>query len=192
MKMTSQRIQEVIEEILSLYKENGSADYIGEPVSQIEHMSQTAMLAMKEGYDDEVVLAAFFHDIGHICSVREKKQDMGGYGTLDHEKAGAKFLKSRGFSTKITTLIENHVNAKRYLTFVFPEYYSSLSDASKKTLEFQGGVMSQKEAMEFEIFPFFEESIRLRKWDEQAKEQNMPLLEMQLFIDMAQQHLEER
>ena len=57
----------ITDEILSLYKMYGNQDYIGEPVSQIEHMCQCAQLAEKEKYDNEVVLAAFFHDIGHLC-----------------------------------------------------------------------------------------------------------------------------
>ncbi|MDP2147097.1 MAG: phosphohydrolase, partial [Pseudomonas sp.] len=59
--------EQVVAEVFGLYEQHGAADYIGEPVSQIEHMSQAAQLAMAEGFDDEVVLAAFFHDIGHIC-----------------------------------------------------------------------------------------------------------------------------
>ena len=61
------KAEEVIAQVFGLYERHGTADYIGEPVSQIEHMSQAAQLAMAEGFDDEVVLAAFFHDIGHLC-----------------------------------------------------------------------------------------------------------------------------
>jgi hypothetical protein len=60
--------EEVVEKVFSLYDKHGNEDYIGEPVSQLEHMSQAAALAEAEGYEDEVVLAAFFHDIGHLCA----------------------------------------------------------------------------------------------------------------------------
>ena len=70
--------QQTLAEIFGLYEQHGTADYIGEPVSQIEHMSQAAQLAMAEGFDDEVVLAAFFHDIGHICG--QGGENMGGFG----------------------------------------------------------------------------------------------------------------
>ena len=70
--------QQVVEEVFGLYRQYGTDDYIGEPVSQIEHMSQAAQLALAEGYDDEVVLAAFFHDIGHLCV--KNAPIMGGYG----------------------------------------------------------------------------------------------------------------
>src|SRR5664279_2451818 len=124
------------DEILMLYKMYGSQDYIGEPVSQIEHMCQCAQLAESENYDDEVILAAFFHDIGHLCEHIVEVDYMEDYGIVDHEKIGADYLKSKGFSEKITKLIASHVAAKRYLTFKYPGYYEQLSDASKSTLQF--------------------------------------------------------
>ncbi len=74
--------------------------------------------------------------------------------------------------------MENHVQAKRYLTYKLPSYFENLSAASKKTLEYQGGVMSKEEAMAFEQDPLFELSIQMRKWDEEAKEMNFPLISM--------------
>ncbi|MEO6290718.1 MAG: HD domain-containing protein, partial [Ginsengibacter sp.] len=113
----------ITDEILSLYKSFGDQDYIGEPVSQIEHMCQCAQLAEQANYDEEVVLAAFFHDIGHLCEHIMEVDYMDEYGIVDHEKIGADFLKSKGFSKKISSLIGSHVEAKRYLTFANPEYY---------------------------------------------------------------------
>lgn len=191
MKLTRQKIQELVAEIFFLYQQYGYADYIGEPVSQIEHMSQAAGLALEEGFDNEVVLAAFFHDIGHICTAREDGQAMDAYGILSHEKAGAEYLKSCGFSNKITSLVANHVSAKRYLIYKDPDYYNALSEASKKTLKFQRGIMSPREARLFETSPYFMESIRLRKWDERAKKTDIPLLDMEMLKKMACKHLEE-
>lgn len=169
----------IVEEIFTLYKVFGRADYIGEPVSQIEHMSQAAKLAIDEGYDDEVVLAAFFHDIGHICVMGEGENNMDGFGTKSHEKIGADYLRQKGFSERIARLVENHVQAKRYLTFLSTDYYDKLSEASKQTLEFQGGKMTLEEANNFEKDPLFDVSIRMRHWDEQAKEMNKPLIDLE-------------
>ena len=47
--------QLAVEQVFALYQQFGTDDYIGEPVSQLEHMSQAAQLAMAEGHDDEVV-----------------------------------------------------------------------------------------------------------------------------------------
>jgi 2-amino-1-hydroxyethylphosphonate dioxygenase (glycine-forming) len=169
----------VINEIFSLYEKFGNEDYIGEPVSQIEHMSQSAQLAIEGGYDDEVVLAAFFHDIGHICVMKGEENNMGGFGAKSHEKIGADFLREKGFPERVAKLVENHVQAKRYLTYKFPAYYNNLSEASKKTLEFQGGVMKPEEAEVFEKDPLFDASIQMRKWDELAKEMHVPIINLE-------------
>jgi 2-amino-1-hydroxyethylphosphonate dioxygenase (glycine-forming) len=174
-----------VEEVFGLYEKYGSADYIGEPVTQLEHMSQAASFAMMEGYDDEVVLAAFFHDIGHICVMKNQENDMNGYGVRSHEKIGADFLRGLGFPERVARLVENHVRAKRFLTFRYPDFYNSLSEASKKTLEFQGGVMSADEAENFERDPLFDISILMRKWDELAKEEFVPIIDLNIIKEKA-------
>lgn len=167
-----------LEEIFSLYEKFGAQDYIGEPVSQLEHMSQSAQLAIREGQDDEIILAAFFHDIGHLCVSDSASESMGGYGVKQHEKIGADYLRSKGFSERVAKLVENHVQAKRYLTFKYPDYYQGLSKASKQTLTFQGGIMGVEEAKAFEKDPLFEASIMLRRWDELAKEVNVACIDL--------------
>ena len=148
-------------------------------------MSQAAAFAIEAGADDEVVLAAFFHDIGHLLADRLEVASMSGYGALDHEQLGADYLKSLGFSNRICSLIKNHVQAKRYLTLTRPGYYEKLSLASLKTLAFQGGMMTKSEAEQFRSEPWFEEHIRLRNWDEQAKEVAIPVIDLDKIKDMA-------
>ncbi|WP_198919488.1 phosphonate degradation HD-domain oxygenase [Pseudomonas chlororaphis] len=172
-----------IAEVFGLYERFGDSDYIGEPVSQLEHMSQAAQRAMAEGFDDEVVLAAFFHDIGHICV--QDAENMGGFGVVSHERLGADYLRRAGFSERLARLVEYHVQAKRYLTFKEPGYYERLSQASRRTLEYQGGVMSAEEARAFEQDPLCAVSLRLRQWDEQAKELWVPVMDLQVLKDKA-------
>jgi phosphonate degradation associated HDIG domain protein len=179
--MSRNAIESVAAELVALYQKYGDEDYIGEPVSQMQHMSQAAVLAIEAAADDEVVLAAFFHDIGHICVAHNKDIDMEGYGNMLHEKIGADFIRAKGFPEKIAALIENHVQAKRYLTFKYPDYYQQLSKASRKTLEVQGGVMTAAEAGKFEEDPYFEVSIKLRRWDDAAKEEHKPINDMELI-----------
>jgi phosphonate degradation associated HDIG domain protein len=179
----------IADEILTLYKMYGNQDYIGEPVSQIEHMCQCAQLAESENYDYEVILAAFFHDIGHLCEHIMEVDYMEDYGIVDHEKIGADYLKRKGFSKKITKLIGSHVGAKRYLTFKYPSYYEQLSAASKGTLNFQGGPMNEKEAKDFEKDGWFSLYITLRGWDEKAKREHVPLPDLERYRTMMIQHL---
>ncbi len=173
------RNEQVIAEVFALYERFGDSDYIGEPVSQIEHMSQAAELAMAEGFDDEVVLAAFFHDIGHICA--ESAENMGGFGVVSHERLGADYLRRAGFSERMARLVEHHVQAKRYLTLKEPGYYERLSEASRCTLEYQGGVMTAAEAEAFEQDPLCAVSLRMRQWDEQAKDMGVPVIDLQVL-----------
>ena len=181
--------EDIVEEVFALYEKHGDEDYIGEPVSQLEHMSQAAVLAEEEGFDDEVILAAFFHDIGHLCAEDAEGESMDGFGNVDHEKLGADYLRERGFSERLATLVESHVIAKRYLTYKYPEYYNKLSDASKATLEFQGGRMTDAEAIEFENHPDAELFIKLRYWDDQAKEMNVPVQDLEHLKSLTLNHL---
>jgi 2-amino-1-hydroxyethylphosphonate dioxygenase (glycine-forming) len=188
--MTDKKISSITDEIFELYEKHGSNEYAGEKISQLEHMVQAAQLAKQAGYDDEIVLAAFLHDIGHICAANYITADMNGFGVMNHEKIGANFLRKRGFSERIARLVENHVSAKRYLTSKYPEYYEGLSEASKKTLEFQGGRMNYDEAMLFEQDDLFEEYIEMRRWDEQAKEENQPLPPIHYFKELMRSYLQ--
>ncbi len=187
--MNRDQIRDSIKEIITLYQQYGKEDYIGEAVSQIEHMCQCAQLAEKEGFDDDIVLAAFFHDIGHLCEHITDVQFMQDFGVIDHEEVGYQYLLKKGFSQKIADLVKSHVQAKRYLTFKDSLYYASLSAASKQTLEYQGGPMSLEEATLFETDPLFDIYIQLRKWDDQAKQTDIPLPALDKYEQMMENHL---
>ena len=179
----------IADEIMSLYEKHGGQEYAGERVTQLQHMLQSGELARAAGVDEEVVLAAFLHDIGHICVSSDSHTSMNGFGTIDHEEVGALFLDSRGFSGRLQKLVASHVDAKRYLTYADPGYYIGLSDASKATLEFQGGPMEESEAFAFESDPLFPLYIQLRKWDEQAKDENIIISDLNYYRQLIIEHL---
>ncbi len=162
-------MNKTLTEIRALFEQNGTEPYYGEDVSQFEHAAQAAELAKRDGYDAEVQIAAFLHDIGHMLPTDDPSELMDDYGRRDHEGVAADWLRKRGFSDKVGILIENHVNAKRYLTFKNPAYFAALSDASILTLAFQGGPMEATEAEAFEKNPYFDLILRMRRWDEAAK-----------------------
>lgn len=190
--MTSSLAIQIADEIMSMYSEHGDEEYAGEKVSQLEHMAQAAQLAKQQAFDEEVVLAAFLHDLGHICEAAQGDNEMDGYGIKSHEKIAARYLAEKGFSKKVTRLVQSHVDAKRYLTCRHPEYYEQLSDASKKTLEYQGGKMTNGEAAAFEKDPLFDMIIQMRKWDEQAKVEGQPLPELAYYHRLIIDHLEKQ
>lgn len=187
--METGSIRDRIDVIFRLYESQGSREYVGEPVSLLEHMSQSAQLAIRDGADDEVILAAFFHDIGHLCVTTTPENDMDGLGTKNHEEVGAEYLRQKGFSDRLADLVKSHVAAKRYLTFRHPVYFRSLSSASKQTLERQGGRMTEEEAIAFESNPLFEYSIKLRKWDEKAKRIHIRIIDLSLLKSLAEKVL---
>ena len=57
---------EMSRELLAVLENARSAEYIGESVSQLEHALQAAWHAERSGAAEAVVLAALFHDIGHL------------------------------------------------------------------------------------------------------------------------------
>jgi len=187
--MDKERATLITDEIMNYYRQHGGEEYAGEKVTQLEHMVQAAQLAEEQGFDEEVILAAFLHDIGHICEDGHGDNEMDGFGIKDHEQIGAEYLLQKGFSKKISRLVESHVEAKRYLTYKDPVYYNQLSDASKKTLEYQGGPMDKEEAEAFEKYPLFDLIIRMRKWDEQAKIEHKPLPDLNHYKQMILRHL---
>lgn len=179
-------LQQRLDSIFGFYEINGSNEYVGESVSILEHSFQAAQLAEKEGFDDDVILAAFLHDIGYFLP---NKNEMNGLGNITHEIAGANFLYKNGFSNRIASLVRNHVEAKRYLTFKNPQYFDNLSDASRQTLAFQGGRMTEKEAQVFEQMPMFELFLSMRYWDDTAKEVILENPSLEKYKKLALNHL---
>lgn len=190
--MTTQQATVISNDIIGLYSRYGGEEYAGEKVTQLQHMVQAAQLAEQQGYEEEVILAAFLHDIGHICVSATGDNEMDGYGIKDHEEVGAAFLRERGFSEPLISLVVSHVQAKRYLTFSDPAYYAQLSDASKKTLEYQGGPMTAEEAAVFESSPLVKLIIQMRRWDEEAKIEHLPVPDLVTYRDMMVRHLEKQ
>ena len=155
----------IIEKIINNYKTNKSL-YIGEKVTMTEHMIQSAMLAEKNKSSSSLVCASLLHDYGHFIlddpdKLINQKEDG------KHEDVAYQYLK-KFFKKNVVEPIRIHVKAKRYLARN-QKYYQILSQASKVSLHLQGGVMNEDEAEEFEKEKFFDDAIKLRKFDEAAK-----------------------
>ena len=170
-----------IDDIIKLYEELGNSDYIGEEVTQTEHAIQSALQAREEGYDDETVVACLLHDIGHLIGLKYNYEEMENLGCLFHENIGSEVLKRVGMSDKVCILVKNHVNTKRYLVTKYDSYYNNLSEASKKTLNYQGGKMSQEELKAFEEDNLFNLHLKLGNWDDRAKVKNLKLPHLSEF-----------
>lgn len=162
--------------------------YIGEAVSQLEHSLQCAYFAEQSGHHQDVILACLFHDIGHFASPT-LQYHMADLGVMNHEWVGAKLAYDFGFSAKVALLIGYHVDAKRYLAGKKAGYFNRLSEASKNTLKFQGGMMSAQERVVFEYHPYFKDILQVRINDEKAKETNLKVPGLDYYQNLIQEHL---
>ena len=162
---------QIVEKIISNFTNNKSL-YIGDKVTMSQHMIQTAMLAEKAKCDDDLICSSLLHDYGHFILENPDelvKLNVDG----QHESIGYEYLKSF-FKKEIVEPIKYHVLAKRYLA-KDKKYLNLLSEASKKSLELQGGVLNQEECNKFETQEYFKPSILLRKFDEAAKRTDLKM-----------------
>jgi len=162
-----------LQDISSLLNSRATTWYGQEAVSQLEHALQCAQLAENANETPETIVAALLHDLGHIL-IKENpdaftdeakpplKDDL-------HQYVALPFLRGV-FSDAVLEPIKLHVEAKRYLCATAPGYLETLSEPSKISLEFQGGVMNQKEVADFEKNEFYKEAVNLRRWDDLAKD----------------------
>lgn len=150
-------------ELAELLQSVAGRPYLAEPVDQLTHALQAAAQARLAAVDDELVLAAALHDIGRAAPVRRD------HPGLPHERAGAAFARHR-LTERIAWLIEQHVPAKRYLVATDPAYRTRLTPTSQATLARQGGPMSHQEAASFREHLWSADAVRLRRWDDDAKD----------------------
>lgn len=161
----------VVDDILTRLAERGHAMYGGEAVTQLQHALQCATLARRGGAAASLISAALLHDYGHLV-VNDGEGDEGaaerGVDML-HEEIAAAHL-SAWFGAAVTEPIRMHVAAKRYLCATAPAYHAGLSPASVASLKVQGGPFTEVEAQDFIATPFARDAVRLRVWDDLAKD----------------------
>ena len=113
--------------ILEVMQTYGSTVFLGENVTQLQLALQCADLAEIMTNDHEIVIAALFHDIGHLLYQAHNKDsleiDKNYLGDPSHELTGSQFLQSVGFSERVCAIVANHVNAKRYLLSNDKKYF---------------------------------------------------------------------
>jgi [1-hydroxy-2-(trimethylamino)ethyl]phosphonate dioxygenase len=157
----------VIDDIFRVFREYGSGQYLGEPVSITEHMLQSAYAAERDGAPARLVAAALLHDYGHF--VHEFPEDAAEHGIdTRHEEVAHEFL-TEHFGPEVAEPIRMHVAAKRYLCAVDPSYVEELSPASIHSLDLQGGPYSPEEVSAFESSPYADDAVRLRRYDDAGK-----------------------
>jgi phosphonate degradation associated HDIG domain protein len=159
----------IIDEIFEAFHRYGDQLYEGgEQVTQQQHALQTAYAAEKDGANDTLIAAGIVHDYGHL--VHDLPQEVVARGIDDkHEELVAALLEPY-FVPAVTEPARLHVPAKRYLCAVEPGYFSKLSLVSVRSLERQGGPLTEAEVKAFEALPHSADAVRLRRYDEMGKD----------------------
>lgn len=184
--------QQTLDEIRGMFSVFGMEPYNCEEMSQFEHAAQTAILAKKNGFDEEVQIAAFLHEIGNMLPVNYESELMVVFGRKNLEKAAARYLTARGFSEKVGALVENHLHAKRYLMYRYPSYINVVSGTGYQAFYSELKPMNEVEADAFEQNPYFDLIIHLRKWDDAARITGLRIPDLDHYLQLIKQHLERK
>ncbi len=166
--MTKINSLNIVNHIEDIFNRRGAESYLGEDVTMAQHMLQAAQFAEEFGAADSLIVAALLHDIGHYKNEIPETALAKGINNY-HEEAGANFLEDY-FPLSVIEPIRQHVCAKRYLCAVKSDYFERLSPASVHTLNLQGGPMNENEVKEFEKNAYLDDCLKLRYWDEDAKD----------------------
>lgn len=172
----------VVSFIVEVLERRGGDSYLGENVTMLEHMLQTAALAEQAKAETVVVVAALLHDIGHYTSELGADAYIRDVDNL-HEEAGA-LIVAPFFPALAADCIRYHVAAKRYLCARDAAYFQGLSEASKLSLRLQGGVMPPEETLAFESLPHFDAIVQVRRWDDGAKVPDHPTPPLAHYVPM--------
>lgn len=170
----------VLTPILELLTTQGQVQYGQEAVSQLEHALQCATLAAATAHHPALIAAGLLHDLGHL--IPHLGENIAASGISDrHEYLAMPLLQSL-FPPEVTEPIRLHVAAKQYLCAVHPNYWASLSAASQRSLEWQGGIFSSSQAEQFIQQPYARDAVQLRLWDDRAKVPNLPTANLDHFV----------
>ncbi|MDQ2678930.1 MAG: phosphohydrolase [Actinomycetota bacterium] len=171
-----------VDEVVDLYRRWASDPY-DEDVSQLDHALQTAALAAADGADDDLVVAALLHDVGHLIDLALSDGSGPAPTDLGHEGVGARYLAAL-FPASVIGPIALHVRAKRYRCAVDPEYHATLSDGSRRSLALQGGPYDAAGVASFESNPGFGDAVRLRSWDDGGKVEGLDVRDLDAYLPM--------
>lgn len=171
-----------VDEVLDLYERWGTELY-DEELRQLDHALQTAALAQLAAADDELVVAALLHDVGHLLDLADTGGPRDRSSDLRHEARGAAYLAPL-FPPAVTAPIALHVRAKRYLVTVDPAYAPRLSPGSAASLLRQGGPLDEAEVTAFEGNDGWADAVALRRWDDQGKVEGLAVPDLESYREL--------
>ncbi len=188
-------------DVLELLARRGATAYLGESVTLLEHLLQCADLAVAGAEQPALVAACLLHDVGWLlgeagakagASARtEAAQPNESEGPShdvereghNHAERGASAL-AAWFPAAVSEPVRLHVQAKRWLVATEPGMAERLSPESRRTLALQGGPLSPEAAAAFIALPHSEDAIRLRRYDDEAKDPGRRCPSLETYIEL--------
>ena len=164
---------EIVHRAMDLLSRSADMDF-GEEITHLEHAIQTYCHLVDN--DIEVRVAGFWHDLGHSLCLEDgyrtmKDSDGTILGVDDHD-----FLVKTMFlgvlPERTCELMGMHTVAKRYQCE--RDGTGKLSQASIKTMELEGGPLSDEEREKFLASPYVEDALTLRDADNKGKDTKFP------------------
>jgi predicted HD phosphohydrolase len=140
--------------------EAGARQTDAENVDLLAHGLQcAALLAETAPADRELQVAGLVHDIGTVLSPGRPRT---------HARTGSAAVAPL-LGERVAWLVAHHDQAKRYLVTVEPDYRERLSRGSVRTLDAQGGLLSDDERARLESESWLDDVVTLRRGDDAAK-----------------------
>ncbi|MBA4216816.1 MAG: HD domain-containing protein [Roseateles sp.] len=156
------------DDVMALFERLGHLEYAGEGVTQWQHAWQCGQLALRAQASPALQAAAWLHDIGHLLDGETDTPTLHGHD--DRHEARAAALLRPWFGAAVADPVALHVEAKRYLVATQADYAARLSADSQRSLALQGGPMPLVQAQAWRERPHADDALRLRVWDDLAKD----------------------
>jgi len=140
-------------------------------VTELEHADDA-------GADEELVIACMLHDVARFAAPQEQISDTLqetkiSEGAMGHGEVAARMMFEL-LPARTLFCIRHHAEAKQYLCQTNPSYRAKLAPASIRTLEIQAAETGQKELDSLAEHEWWKDALRVRVWDDSAKQKGKP------------------
>ena len=166
----------MLRNIFGIYEKFGGVLHHSKPLTYLQHANQTALIAEKESDDSNIILGAFFHEIGDLLKLKKQLEPGNTPETRLPTTSGSDFLRLYHLPYPICDLVEGYPNLERFTASINNTYYAKLSTEMKERINNNGGLMTQEEMIRFINNPLKERFYSLNNWSNLASSQPKTIL----------------
>ena len=168
------------QELLDIFVGRATRRYGLSEINQLQHALQSAALAEADGAPPATVLASLLHDVGHMIHRLGEIPPAAASTTCTRSWAPTGWPSAsvpRSASRSACMSPPSAISAPSS-----PDYFGKLAPDSVRSLELQGGLMSADEVEAFRANPLHAEAVRLRRFDEAAKDPRATTPDFDYFL----------